>query len=128
MQSILPLLSSLSLASQLMGCVTRVTPIFSQTFLATSMSKPTTSIPFSERKPMGGKLSSRPRVNTPLSFTFCRESSVAPDGVKVVGTIDLSSPNHSLLIADKVPSFWSSTRIRCTSSRSVSLPFLNPMT
>lgn len=47
---------------------------------------------------MGGKLSSRPRVNTPLSFTFCRESSVAPDGVKVVGTIDLSSPNHSLLI------------------------------
>ena len=49
MQSMLPVLSSCSLASQLMGWSFRVMPRREQTSLATSMSKPTIW-PFSSRK------------------------------------------------------------------------------
>ena len=74
MQSMVPEASSSSLASQEMGCAMNSTPSRAATSLATSMSKPTMSL-FSSRNPIGGKLSSRPRMKVPFSRMFSTEVS-----------------------------------------------------
>ena len=77
---------------------------------------------------MGGKESSSPSTKVPFSFTLARESSDAPEGVNSSGTVVLSAPNQVLLISASLPSFFISTRILCTSSRSVSSPLRKPIT
>ena len=67
-QSMLPVASSCSFAFQSIGWGTSSTPRRFATSLAASISKPTIS-PFSSLKPIGGKESSSPRMNVPLSCT-----------------------------------------------------------
>src|SRR5690554_65901 len=75
-QSIFFVLSSCSLALQLIGCNLKLIPRREQTSLATSISKPTIS-PCSSLYPIGGKLSSSPKTNSPFACTSSQELSVS---------------------------------------------------
>src|SRR5690606_39381995 len=58
---------------------------------ASSRSKPTIS-PFSSRKPIGGKLSSRPKTNSPLSFISSQElSATSPSFLQPESTKTITS-------------------------------------